>query len=137
MLDGVDVNDSIDNRVGYSPNVDALQEVKVLTGNAAAEFGNAGGATVMLQLKSGTNQFHGNVFEFLRNSALDANGFCRNRNLSTAKKLGYRRNIFGGTFGGPVIKNKVFFFVDYKEHLTEPAVPRRPALRRLHGETAT
>ena len=65
MLDGVDVNDSIDNRVGYSPNVDALQEVKVLTGNAAAEFGNAGGATVMLQLKSGTNQFHGNVFEFL------------------------------------------------------------------------
>ena len=79
MLDGVDVNDSIDNRVGYSPNVDALQEVKVLTGNAAAEFGNAGGATVMLQLKSGTNQFHGNVFEFLRNSALDANGFFRNR----------------------------------------------------------
>lgn len=56
MLDGVDVNDSIDNRVGYSPNVDALEEVKVLTGNAAADYGNAGGATVMMQLKSGTNQ---------------------------------------------------------------------------------
>jgi hypothetical protein len=66
MLDGVDVNDSIDNRVGYSPNVDALEEVRVLTGNSAAEFGASGGATVMLQIKSGTNEFHGNVFEFLR-----------------------------------------------------------------------
>jgi len=114
MLDGVDVNDSIDNRVGYSPNVDALEEVKVLTGNAAAEFGNAGGATVMLQMKSGTNEFHGNVFEFLRNSKLDANGFFRNRNLSTAKRTGFKRNIFGGTFGGPIQKNKLFFFLDYE-----------------------
>ena len=114
MLDGVDVNDSIDNRVGYSPNVDALQEVKVLTGNAAAEFGNAGGATVMLQLKSGTNEFHGNVFEFLRNNKLDANGFFRNRNVSTATRTGFRRNIFGGTLGGPVVKNRAFFFIDYE-----------------------
>ncbi|MBX5495099.1 MAG: carboxypeptidase regulatory-like domain-containing protein, partial [Bryobacteraceae bacterium] len=100
MLDGVDVNDSIDNRVGYSPNVDALEEVKVLTGNAAAEFGNSGGATVMLQLKSGTNDFHGNVFEFMRNKVLDANGFFRNRVASTAERAGFKRNIFGGTFGG-------------------------------------
>ena len=114
MLDGVDVNDSIDNRVGYSPNVDALEEVKVLTGNAAAEFGNAGGATVMLQMKSGTNQFHGNVFEFLRNNKLDANGFFRNRNVSTATRTGFKRNIFGGTLGGPVKKNKLFFFVNYE-----------------------
>lgn len=114
MLDGVDVNDSIDNRVGYSPNVDALEEVKVLTGNAAADFGNAGGAAVMMSMKSGTNQFHGNIFEFLRNDKLDANGFIRNRNLSTAKKLGYKRNIFGGTFGGPIKRDKAFFFVDYE-----------------------
>lgn len=114
MLDGVDVNDSIDNRVGYSPNVDALEEVKVLTGNAAAEFGNAGGATVMLQMKSGTNEFHGNVFEFLRNNKLDANGFFRNRNASTATRTGFQRNIFGGTLGGPIKKNSLFFFVDYE-----------------------
>ncbi len=114
MLDGVDVNDSIDNRVGYSPNVDALEEVKVLTGNAAAEFGNAGGATVMLQMKSGTNEFHGNVFEFLRNNKLDANGFFRNRNASTATRTGFKRNIFGGTLGGPIKKNALFFFVDYE-----------------------
>jgi hypothetical protein len=114
MLDGVDVNDSIDNRVGYSPNVDALEEVQVLTGNAAAEFGNSGGATVMLQMKSGTNQFHGNVFEFLRNKVLDANGFFRNRNLSTAQRTGFKRNIFGGTLGGPIKRDKLFFFVDYE-----------------------
>lgn len=114
MLDGVDVNDSIDNRVGYSPNVDALEEVKVMTGNAAAEFGNAGGATVMMSLKSGTNEFHGNVFEFLRNKVLDANGFFRNRNVSTAQRTGFKRNIFGGTLGGPIKRNKLFFFVDYE-----------------------
>lgn len=114
MLDGVDVNDSIDNRVGYSPNVDALEEVQVLTGNAAAEFGNAGGATVMLQMKSGTNQFHGNVFEFLRNKVLDANGFFRNRNVSTAQRTGFKRNIFGGTLGGPIKRDKLFFFINYE-----------------------
>jgi hypothetical protein len=114
MLDGVDVNDSIDNRVGYSPNVDALEEVKVLTGNAAADYGNAGGATVMMQLKSGTNEFHGNVFEFLQNDKLNANGFFRNRNINTAKRTGLKRNIFGGTLGGPIRKDKAFFFVDYE-----------------------
>jgi hypothetical protein len=114
MLDGVDINDSIDNRVGYSPNVDALEEVKVLTGNAAAEFGNAGGATVMLSLKSGTNEFHGNLFQFLRNDKLDANGFFRNRNVSTARRTGFKRNIFGGTLGGPIKRNKAFFFMDYE-----------------------
>jgi hypothetical protein len=114
LLDGVDINDSIDNRVGYSPNVDALEEVKVITGNAAAEFGNSGGATVMLQIKSGTNQFHGNLFNFLRNNKLDANGFFRNRVVSTAQRTGFKRNIFGGTLGGPIVKNKLFFFVDYE-----------------------
>ena len=114
LLDGVDVNDSIDNRVGYSPSVDALEEVKVLTGNAAGEFGNAGGATVMLQMKSGTNKFRGNVFEFLRNSNLDANGFFRNRNANTAVRTALRRNIFGGTFGGPIKSDKLFFFVNYE-----------------------
>ncbi len=114
MLDGVDVNDSIDNRVGYSPNVDALEEVKVLTGNAAADYGNAGGAAVMMTMKSGTNQFRGNVFEFLRNDKLNANGYFRNRNVNTAKRLGLKRNVFGGTFGGPIAKDKAFFFVDYE-----------------------
>jgi hypothetical protein len=114
MLDGVDVNDSIDNRVGYSPNVDALEEVKVLTGNISSDYGNAGGATVMMTMKSGGNEFRGNLFWFLRNNVLDANGYFRNRSAATATRLGLQRNIFGGTFGGPIIKNKLFFFTDYE-----------------------
>ncbi len=112
LLDGVDVNDSIDNRIGYQPNVDALEEVKVLTGNAPAEFGNAAGAIVNAQMKSGTNDLHGNLFEFLRNDKLDANDFFNNR--AGAQKRAYRRNIFGGTFGGPIKKNSAFFFMDYE-----------------------
>jgi hypothetical protein len=70
MLDGVEINESTSNVVGYNPNVDALAEVRVLTGNAAAEFGNSSGATVLMSLKSGTNEFHGNLFEFFRNDKL-------------------------------------------------------------------
>ena len=67
-----------------------------------------------MTLKSGTNEFHGNVFEFLRNDKLDANGFFRNRTPATATRNAFRRNIFGGTFGGPIVRNKAFFFVDYE-----------------------
>jgi hypothetical protein len=112
LLDGIDVNDSIDNRIGYNPNVDALEEVKVITGNGSSEFGNAGGAIVNATIKSGTNTYHGNAFEFLRNQVLDANSFFNNR--SNVKKQAFKRNIFGGTFGGPIIRNKAFFFVDYE-----------------------
>lgn len=112
LLDGIDANDSIDNRIGYQPNVDALEEVKVITGNGSSEFGNVGGAIVNANLKSGTNAFHGNAFEFLRNDKLDANGYFNNRNK--VAKRAFKRNIYGGTFGGPVIKNKAFFFVDYE-----------------------
>ena len=112
LLDGIDANDSIDNRIGYQPNVDALEEVKVLTGNAPAEFGNAAGAIVNAQIKSGTNQLHGSLFEFLRNDKLDANDFFSNR--SAAPKRAFRRNIFGGTVGGPIRRDKAFFFMDYE-----------------------
>ena len=112
LLDGADINESIDNFVGYSPNVDALQEVRVMTGNAGAEFGNANGAVVNMTLKSGSNEFHGNLFEFLQNDKLNANGFFNNR--SNIKRGLFKRNIFGGTLGGPVIKNRAFFFVDYQ-----------------------
>lgn len=112
LLDGIDINESMDNGVGYNPNVDALAEVKVLTGNASAEYGNANGAIVNAAMKSGTNEFHGNVFEFLRNNKLDANEFFQNR--GGAKKQALRRNIFGGTFGGPIVRGRSFFFMDYQ-----------------------
>jgi len=113
ILDGVDINQSVDNQIGYQPNVDALEEVKVVTGNAGAEFGNVGGASVVMSIKSGTNEFHGNAFEFLRNEKLDANGFFNNRNRVARSAL--RQNIFGGTFGGPILRNRAFFFVDYEQ----------------------
>ena len=113
ILDGVDINQSVDNQIGYQPSVDALEEVKVVTGNAGAEFGNVGGASVVMSIKSGTNAFHGNVFEFLKNDKLDANGFFNNRN--NVKKQALRQNIFGGTLGGPIQRNRTFFFVDYEQ----------------------
>lgn len=112
LLDGADINESIDNLVSYNPNVDALQEVRVMTGNAGAEFGNANGAIVNMTLKSGTNEFHGNIFEFLQNDNLNANGFFANRQNQPRRE--FKRNIFGGTLGGPIVKNSLFFFVDYQ-----------------------
>ena len=112
LLDGLDVNDSIDNRIGYNPSVDAIEEVKVITGNGSSEFGNVGGAIVSMNIKSGSNQFRGNAFEFLRNDKLDANGFFANRTKTPRNAL--RRNIFGGTFGGPIKRDMAFFFVDYE-----------------------
>ena len=128
MLDGVDVNDSIDNRVGYSPNVDALEEIKVVTGNAAAEFGNAGGAAVVMIMKSGSNRFRGNLFEFMRNNVLDANGFFRNRTVATARRQDLRQNIWGGTFGGPILKDKLFFFINYEGTKTRTGGPTTAAV---------
>ena len=112
LLDGVETGETVGNRIGYQPNVDALEEVKVITGNGGGEYGNVGGASVVMTLRSGTNQLHGNLFEFLRNDQLDANGYFGNR--AGAKRNAFRRNIFGGTFGGPIKRNKAFFFMDYE-----------------------
>jgi hypothetical protein len=112
LLDGIDINEPVGDYVAYNPNVDALQEVQVLTGNSNAEFGNGNGAVVNMATKSGTNEFHGNVFEFLENDKLDANSFFNNR--SGAKKQALRQNQFGGTLGGPIRKDRLFFFVDYQ-----------------------
>jgi Carboxypeptidase regulatory-like domain/TonB-dependent Receptor Plug Domain/TonB dependent receptor len=112
LLDGADINEHMDNGIGYAPNVDAIAEVRVITGNASAEYGNANGAIVNMTMKSGTNAIHGNLFEFLRNEKFDANDFFLNRNGQDKRAL--RRNIFGGTLGGPIVRNRLFFFVDYQ-----------------------
>ena len=112
LLDGIDINEPVGDLIGYTPNVDAVLEIQVLTGNANAEFGNGNGAVVNMTTKSGTNQFHGNLFEFLQNDKLNANTFYNNR--SGAKKQALRQNIFGGTLGGPIKKDRLFFFIDYQ-----------------------
>ena len=111
-IDGVDMNESIDNLVAYQPSPDALAEISVETNNYAADTGNVAGAVISNVIKSGTNAFRGNVFEFYRNSDMDANSWSNNR--SSAAKPERRQDIFGGTFGGPIVRNKVFFFGNYQ-----------------------
>ncbi len=111
-LDGVDMNEPIDNLLPYQPSPDALAEVRVETNNYSAEFGNVAGAVIGSAIKSGTNQFRGNVFEYWRDSSMAANSWENNRAGATKAELS--QHIFGGTFGGPIIRNKVFFFGDYQ-----------------------
>ncbi len=112
VLDGMDNNEFVDNNVAYSPNIDAIQEFNVITNNPSAEFGHFLGGVINVSTKSGTNQFHGDLFEFLRNDFFNANEWSRNFNgLPTQRQ---RWNEFGGTVGGPIKRNKLFFFADYQ-----------------------
>src|SRR5260370_29686643 len=123
VLDGMSVanieqNSGITN-LEYQPSVDAVQEFKVQTNYFSAEFGNTGGAIVNVIIKSGTNQIHGDGYEFHRNAALNANNWFSNR--ASRAIPDFQRNVFGGTVGGPVRiphlydgRNKTFFFYDYE-----------------------
>jgi hypothetical protein len=112
LLDGVDNNQASDNLVGFTPSPDAIQEFNLITNNASAEFGNFMGGIVSASIKSGGNSFHGNIFEFFRNNVLNANDWQNNLVGTPRKPL--RWNEFGATLGGPIVKNKLFFFVDYQ-----------------------
>jgi hypothetical protein len=91
---------------------DAIAEFKVITSNYSAEYGRVGGAVVNAVMKSGTNQFHGTAYEYLRNTKLNATGFLFSPAVFVKPTL--QRNQFGATIGGPIVKNKLFFFVDYE-----------------------
>src|SRR5262245_27362789 len=112
LLDGVDNNELNLNTVIIFPSVDAIEEFKVQTSTYSAEFGRANGGIVNLQIKSGTRQFHGSRFEFLRNDKFDANDLFNNK-FGRAKPA-FRQNQFGGTLGGPIRRDKTFFFMDYQ-----------------------
>jgi hypothetical protein len=122
ILDGLDNNEFVDNAVAFVPNVDAIDEFNVITNNPSAEFGHFLGGVINVSLKSGTNQFHGNAFEYLRNDFFNANEWSNNFNgLPTPRQ---RWNEFGGTIGGPIKKNKLFFFADYQgSRFDLPATP--------------
>ncbi len=105
-----------DNVQIIQPSIEALQEFKIQTNAYSAEFGRSAGAVVNATIKSGTNKLHGSVYEFLRNDALDASNFFANLTASQTGlgKPARKRNQFGGAIGGPIIKNKTFFFGDYE-----------------------
>jgi hypothetical protein len=108
QLDNADNHDPFFNSPSIFPSPDALEEFSIQTSSYGADRGRNGGAFMTAVTKSGTNQFHGTLFEFLRNDKLNARNFFAN----TVPP--FRRNQFGGTFGGPVIKNKTFFFFSYQ-----------------------
>jgi hypothetical protein len=119
QLDGMDNNSYGLSNQGYSsqvvqPSPDALQEFKVITSNFSAEYGRVGGAVVTAALRSGTNEFHGTLYEFVRNTDLNAIGYQFGLRPATFQKPTMHRNQFGVTIGGPIIKNKLFFFGDYE-----------------------
>src|SRR5207302_481690 len=115
-LDGISLNDYANGApgsvLGGNLGVDAIQEFSVLTSNYSAEYGKTSGGVVNAITRSGTNAFHGSGYEFLRNSALDAANFFEN--AGGIPKAPFKRNQFGGTIGGPIIKNRTFFFADYE-----------------------
>jgi hypothetical protein len=112
-LDGISLNDYANGApgsvLGGNLGVDAIQEFSVLTSNYSAEYGKTSGGVVNAVTRSGANVFHGSVYEFLRNSSLDAANF-----FEAGQRSPFRRNQFGGAIGGPIIKNRTFFFADYE-----------------------
>ncbi|PYR04282.1 MAG: hypothetical protein DMG00_23980 [Acidobacteria bacterium] len=112
MLDGVDNNETWLQTVVLFPSVDALDEFKMQTSTYSAEFGHSLGGVVNLQIKSGSNAMHGSAFEFLRNDAFDSNNFFNNR--AGRPKPDFSQHQFGGTAGGPIVKDRTFYFFDYQ-----------------------
>jgi len=108
LLDGIDNNDETTNQPLHRPVLDAVREFKVLTGTYSAEYGRQAGGQIIVTTQSGTNAFHGSVWEFHRNSPLDA------RNFFAPQKPSFRRNQFGGVLGGPIKKDQTFFFAGYE-----------------------
>src|SRR5579863_7887746 len=117
LLNGIDNNSWSENLQEFSvqvvqPPPDAIEEFRVQTRTYSAEFGNSAGAVINATIKSGSNGYHGDLYEFVRNSSFDANSWINDN--TQLPKGHFTQNQFGGTFGGPIIKNKTFFFGDYQ-----------------------
>lgn len=111
LYDGISALQPEPGQVAYFPIIDGIAEFTVAANNVPAEFGRFNGGVVNVSTRSGGNAFHGSVFEFFRNEALNARNYFAG---STARKPQYRRNLFGGTLGGPILRDRLFFFTDYQ-----------------------
>ncbi len=110
MINGINLNDMVQNQITFQPSINTVSEFKVDNQTYSAEFGRNSGAIVNIATRSGTNKFHGEVFEFLRNEAMDA----RNYFQTSGRKAPFKRNNFGISLGGPIVKNRTFFFFSYE-----------------------
>jgi Carboxypeptidase regulatory-like domain len=120
LLDGNDNNELTAGGIAILPSIDAIQEFKVLTYNYSAEYGTRAGPTVLVTTKSGTNKFHGSLFEFFRNTKLDASTYSFGQ---TTPKQQFNLNQFGGALGGAIQKDKTFFFLDYQAKMQRHGIP--------------
>ncbi len=127
MVNGADAEEGVHNGAAVVPNLDSISEFRIITNNFNAEYGNYSGGQINVVTKSGDNEFHGDVFEFLRNTDLDAANYFSGRG-------DFKQNQFGGVFGGPLKKNKLFYFADYQgtrqilgatQYFPVPSVPDR------------
>lgn len=116
LVNGIDVQEHMNGGTSIVPNLDSIDEFRVLTNNFDPEYGNYNGGMVTVITKSGSDKFHGDVFDFLRNTALDARGYF------DPNRPAFRQNQFGGTLGGPVVRSKVYFFTDYQGTRTNQGI---------------
>src|SRR6516165_300742 len=116
MVDGIDVQEHMNGGTSIVPNLDSIDQFRVLTNNYDPEYGNYNGGMIIVVTRSGTDQFHGDAFEFLRNTALDARGYF------DPIRASFRQNQFGGTLGGPIKHQKIYFFADYQGTRTTEGV---------------
>src|SRR5476649_473898 len=133
LFDGISVLQPEPGTVAFFPVIDSIQEFKIESNSPPAEFGRFNGGVVNLTTKSGANVLHGNGFEFLRNEALNARNFFQS---TTPVKPEYRRNQFGGTLGGPLARDRTFFFVDYqgqRQDIGRTVISTVPTLLQRQG----
>jgi hypothetical protein len=136
LFDGISVLQPEPGQVAFFPIIDAIQEFKVVTNSPAAEFGRFDGGVINLTTRSGTNEFHGSLFEFLRNEALNARNLFAPRTAADPNKPLFRRNQFGGVFGGPIVRGKTFFFTDYqgtRQNIGRVRISTVPTLLQREG----
>jgi hypothetical protein len=112
LVNGINLNDNVQNQITFQPPIDTLAEYKIDNSSFPAEYGRNSGAIVNLATRSGTNEYHGELFEFFRNNDLDARNFFNT--VAQGPQAPFKRNDFGADFGGPILKNKVFFFLAYE-----------------------
>jgi outer membrane receptor protein involved in Fe transport len=135
FIDGVGSNIAENNVNTLVPTQDVVQEFRVSTNNVSAEFGGYGGGVVQISTKSGSNQFHGSAYEYFRNDALDANDWFSNN--SGLGKVPLHQNQYGANVGGPVLKNKLFFFFSWEHEALSSATPASyvmPTTAELNGD---
>jgi len=130
LVNGINLNDPVQNQITFQPPIDTLAEFKIDNQSFPAQYGRNSGSIVNLATRSGSNEFHGEVFDFFRNNALDARNFFNPTEVQTPTgafvpnpQAPFQRNDFGADFGGPIIKNKLFFFIAYEGLRQNQAIP--------------